>query len=151
MQKEFKSVEINNVSDIKNALIPFIQNLKKNDIVLNGEIEWIDKETDKEIGKKMKTSFSANNKELGLRDLLVEGFDQVKEQNKVWNELHDALEDDEYSVTLPRVNINDFHMPVDRLIKIRLGGKRDGLTVVWVINGKKYAFDPYTCEFKEDQ
>jgi hypothetical protein len=147
MKKEFKCVEIRCVNDIRKALIPFTKNYNKNDVVLNGEIEW----TDEDKNVKMKTSFSANNKELGLKDLLIEGFEQVKEQDKVWNNLHDALEDDEYSVTLPRININDFHMPIDRLIKIRLGGKREGLTVVWVIDGNKYIFDPYTCEFMGDQ
>lgn len=145
MNEEIKNVEIKNIGDIKKALIPFIQNNSKNDVVLNGEIEW----RDEEAGKNMKTSFSASNKELGLKDLLIEGFDQVKEQERVWDDLHDALEDDEYSTTLPRIDIDSFHMPVDRLIKARLGGKREKLTVTWTISGKKHVFNPYSNEFKE--
>jgi hypothetical protein len=145
MKKEIKNVEIHNIGDIKKAIIPFTQNYKKDDIVLTGELEWKDEETN----QLMKTKFSADNKELGLKDLLIEGFDQVKEQEKSWNSLHDALEDDEYSVTLPRVNIDDFHMPVDRLIKARLGGKRKGYVVEWILGLKRYTLDPYTCEFKE--
>lgn len=148
-KKEFKCVEINNVVDIKKALIPFLNNSKKDDIILNNEIEWDDERDNVKI--KMKTSLTSVNKELGLKDLLIEGFEQVKEQEASWNNLHDALEDDEYSVTLPRVKIDDFHMPVDRLIKIRLGGKREGLTVIWIQNCKKHVFDPYTCQFKEGQ
>lgn len=144
MNKEIKNVEVKNLGDIKKALVPFLKNYTKNDVTLNGDIEWKDEETE----QIMKTSFSASNKELGLKDLLIEGFDQVKEQEKTWSDLHDALEDDEYSVTLPRIDIDNFHMPVDRLIKARLGGKREKLTIIWTINDKKYVFDPYSCEFK---
>ncbi|MCK9281701.1 MAG: hypothetical protein M0P71_13830 [Melioribacteraceae bacterium] len=144
--KEFKVVEIHSVNDIKKALIPFSKIIKKDETVLNPEIEWEDEQNNVKV--KMKTQLSIKDNNLNLRDLLLEGFEQVKEQEKSWNNIHDALEDDEYSVTLPRMKIDDFHMPVDRLIKTRLGGKRKGLAIVWNLNNKEYSFDPYTCEFK---
>jgi hypothetical protein len=145
MKKEIKSIEIKTVNDIRKALIPFINNSKKDDIIISGEFAW----NDEENNQKMKTKFSVDNKNIGLKDLLIEGFDQVKQQENTWNMLHDALDDDEFSVTLPRIDIDNFHMPVDRLIKSRLGGKRKGHSVVWNINNHVYEFNPYTCEFKE--
>lgn len=138
-REKIKPVVIRTINDIRRAVIPFTKEVRKENVEVSSEVEWTD-----EDGKKVKSSVTARSSEVNMRQNLLDGFNQVLEQDKLWHDIHDVLEEDEYGPSLPNANIDDFHMPVDRIIKHRLGGKREGKTVVWEVEGKKVVFDPYS-------
>lgn len=141
--REFKPVVIRCVNDIKKAIIPFTKEVNDGKVELVQTVEW------KDEGKKSSAQVSAYSSDVSMRKMLLDGFEQVKQQEQMLSNLHDVLDDDEYAPTLPKANINDVPMKVDQIIKHRLGGKRDGLTVIWEVNNKKVVFDPYTKELHE--
>ena len=146
MNTVIKPVEIKAYSDIINAVSRFKNNYTDK-CHISSELTW-NYESENGI-KEEKATISISDKSVTMRQLLIDGFDQVKEQEKLWFSMHDALNEDEFAPTLPVVNIDQFHMPVDKLIKLRLGGKRKGYKIVWDLNDKKYELDPYTCELKD--
>jgi hypothetical protein len=147
MNSVFKPVEIKAYTDILNAVSRF-----KSDYVdrcsISSELVWGVQSENGSI-REEKATISIKDKSVTMRQLLVDGFDQVKEQEKLFNSMRDALNEDEFAPTLPAMDIDHFNMPVDKLIKIRLGGKRKGYKVMWDLNNKVYELDPYTCELKE--
>lgn len=145
--KELKSVIVRNYNDILNALKAFKKRSKIENIKIVSDVEWSE-EIDNKMTK-FKATVSSENKDISLYDMLIEGFEQVKEQQKAWKTLYDTLSDDEYASYLPIVDINNFKMPVDKLIMTRLNGKREGLTVIWTLDNKKYVYDPYTEKLDE--
>jgi len=142
-KQSFKKVEINSVSDVYKAVAPFLKIGANSSVNISSNVEW------EEDGKKTKATVSSISHDANMRDMLIEGFDQVKEHNKMWSTLQDHLEEDGFGVTLPIVNSDSFHLPVDRLISQRLGGKREGMLVVWDFSDVKIEFDPYESEVRE--
>lgn len=132
-------IKIRTINDIKKAIIPFIKETSSKKVEFSSDLEWKD-----EDGNTITTKLSAYSTDPDLRSSLLNGFNQVKEHNQLWNNLRDTLDDDEYGTSLPHVDIDNFIMPVDKLIKNRLGGKRQGMKVVWKnIENKNIVFDPY--------
>lgn len=147
-QQKIEPVIVKCYADIQKVISPFKKKIIKNSIVVNGDIEWMEEdENGKSVHKKV--NVSAKDDDISMKDLLMEGFDQVKEEMKMWNDIRDALIEDEYAPNLPSFDINKKYMPVDKLINDRLGGKREGFLVVWNINSKKYTFDPYSGNLEE--
>lgn len=136
-KKELKPVVIKTITDIRRAIVPFTKEYKNSRVEFSSDVKWTD-----EDGKTFKTNVKAYSTDPNMRQSLLDGFKQVEEQSKLWNNIHDVLEEDEYGASLPQPDIDDFVMPVDRLIRHRLGGKREGKTVVWHVEGKKVVFDP---------
>lgn len=139
-----KSVVINNINDIRMAIVPFIKDIKDNKVSINSEVTWTD-----EDDKKHTTSVESYSSDPSMRKGLLEAFEHVKEQRKLWSRIHGALEDDEYGHSFTEVNIDNVPLPVDKIIEKRLGGRREGLTIVWDLSDRKVVFDPYTKELKE--
>jgi hypothetical protein len=150
MDKKVERVKVKSYSDLIKAIKPFVKCTSKRVVKVQGEISWVE-EDDKGKSVQKSVVVSADNRDISLRDLLIEGFDQVKEQSHLWSRLYDALLDDEYAPVLPQVDIDSFHMPVDRIIRDRLDGKREGLRVTWLLDGKKYYLDPYEGILEEEQ
>lgn len=142
-----KPVEVRSYNDILNVISRF-KNEQTDSCNISSEIKWIRKDENGNTKEEVAT-ISVNDKSVTMRQLLKDGFDQVKEQENVWLSMRDALNDDEFAPTLPSVDIDQFNMPVDKLIKLRLGGKRRGYKVVWELNNTVYELDPYTCDLKE--
>ena len=136
-------VKINNIHDIKKAIVPFLKDVEEK------QVEFISDFTYEEDGSKNCVKLSAISSDVSMRSKLLEGLRQVEEQKKLWDSIRDALEDDEYNSSLPHVNVDDFTMPVDRLIRHRLGGIREGMNIVWYLNNKKVIFDPYSKKIEE--
>lgn len=141
---DIKPVKIHSINDIRKAIKPFVLEIDEKKVPLNSQITW-----QSEDGINTTSKISSYSSDISMRSKLLEGFEQVKSQKKVWDNLKNALDADEYGSNLPSVNIDDFTMPVDRIIKHRLGGKREGMTVTWILGDKKIVFDPFTKELKE--
>lgn len=143
MNEKLEPIVIRCVNDIRKAIRPFIKEVEKNKVELKETMYWEDD------GKKNSAEVTAISSDVSMRQALLDGFEQVKQQEKMLDDLHEALDDDEYAPALPRVDVDEVPMRVDKIIKYRLGGKREGLTVVWEIGGQKVVFDPYTKELHE--
>jgi len=137
--KTLKPVVIKNITDIRRAVAPFAREITQSKVEFSAEVKWID-----EDGKSNNTKLNTYSTDPNLRQSLLDGFKQVEEQARLWNSIHNVLEEDEYGASLPSANVDDFNMPVDRLIKHRLGGRREGRTIVWELDNKKVVFDPFT-------
>lgn len=137
---ELKPISINNINDIRRAVVPFMKDIPDNKVDIEAEVDWVDDDD----GGKHSTNVKSYSSDTSIRKGLIDGFEHVKEQQKMWDRLYDALDDDEYGATLNRVSIDNMELPIDRIIRYRLGGKRKGLTVRWEINNKTVVFDPYS-------
>lgn len=135
--------KIKSVNDIRKAIIPFIREINENKVEIRQVMEWEDD------GKKNTAEVSACSNDVSMRKMLIDGFEQVKQQEQMLSNLRDVLDDDEYAPAIPKAHVDEVPMKVDKIIKHRLGGKREGLTVIWEINNKKIVFDPYTKELHE--
>lgn len=144
IRKKLESVSVSNISDIRNAILPFIKDISEKKVDIEGKITWTD-----EGGQKMETNVESYSSDVSMRKGLLDGFEQVKQYNKMWGRIHTALEEDEYGAVLPEFNIDKVSLPVDRIIKHRLGGHREGMTVVWILNDRKVVFDPYSKKLQE--
>ena len=147
--KRIKKVIINSPSDIRKAIAPYIKNVKTAKVEVKGDISW---EEETPEGKKVKRTetVTAVSEDVNRKEALIAGFNEVKKEKERWDTLHNALIEDAYSVTIPNMNIDDMYMSVDQIVKHRLAGKREGLTIIWILGNKKYIFDPYTSELKEE-
>jgi len=67
-----------------------------------------------------------------LRESLLEGMEIVRKRFEFNKKTESGLD------------VNQMRFWVDKLISERLGGKRVGMQVVWILDGKKYQFDPVT-------
>jgi hypothetical protein len=141
---------VKSVNDIKTAIQPFFKNSQKTRTDIKTDVEWEDRESDKKTPRKYKTSVSAYVDDVDIKDVVLEAFDVLAHQQKMLDDIADALEEDEYAPTLPRANIKDVRSPIDAFIKHRMGGVRDGLTIVWYLNNKKWVFNPLNNELKEE-
>lgn len=138
------NVEVRNINDIKKAIKPFLKEVSDKKIDISADVSWID-----DGGKKQVTKVDAYSSDPSMRRGLIDGFNQVKEHEKMWDNLHDALEEDEYGAILPTVDIDKMHLPIDRLIQKRLGGRREGMTIVWDMPDSKVVFDPFEKTLEE--
>lgn len=145
MSQEIGPITIRTINDIRKAIRPFTKEIKEGKVDFTTSVKW-----DDDDGNKVTTEVSAYSSDVSIRTKLLEGFEQVKEQKKLWDNVKNTLEEDEFGSNLPAANIDDFVMPIDRIIKHRLGGKREGMTVIWYLDNKKVIFDPFTKELKED-
>lgn len=141
---KLKPIEIRNISDIRKAISPFIKEVNPGKVDIASDVTWTNEE-----GKKQTSTVKAHSSDVNMRQSLIDGFEQVKEHSRMWNDMHNILEEDEYGASLPKPNIDDMLMPVDKIIKYRLGGKREGMTIVWELNGRKIVFDPYSKKLEE--
>jgi hypothetical protein len=144
MENNTEDIIINNMADIRKAIIPFMREVPEGKVEFASEVEWT------EDGKNEKTKVSAYSTNVSVRQKLLEGLDGAKDYEKMWGDIHDALEDDEFGTSLPQPDIDKFNLPVDRLIRRRLGGKREGMTVTWDLGDKKVVFDPFEKTLREE-
>jgi len=144
VEDHLKPVVINNIQDIRRAIMPFVREVPEGKVDIEGKVDWTD-----EDGKKHSTDVKSYSSDASMRKGLIDGFEHVKEQEEMWNRLYNVLDDDEYSATLPKVNVDSMSLPVDRIIKQRLGGRREGMTVVWNLSTRKVVFDPYSKKLEE--
>lgn len=83
-----------------------------------------------------------------IRDEIIRGFNLVKERKEVWNKVMQEIDGATFGNHKPAAmadpDVSKFWL--DQIIERRLGGRRSGISVVWVIDNKTYSFDPYTGE-----
>lgn len=87
-----------------------------------------------------------------VRRTLLDGFEMVKRRLQLDIELKARRVDEElYGGFLPPKapsaagNITW----LDSFIERRLGGKRDGLTIIWELSEGKYRMDPWSCKLEK--
>lgn len=144
VRENLKPVVIRNIADIRKAIIPFIREVPENKVDIEGNVNWVD-----EDGRKHNTDVKSYSSDTSMRRGLLEGFEHVREQEQMWERLHGALTNDEYGAILPKADVDSLQLPVDKIIKQRLGGRREGFTVVWDLSDRRVVFDPYSKKLEE--
>jgi hypothetical protein len=145
VKQENPDVIIRSINDIRRAIVPFTKD-KVDKVAISGDVEWFD-----EDGKGYTTKVESYSSDVNYRESLIDGLNHAEEQRKMWNNIRKALEEDEYGCNLPEPNIDNFKMPVDRLIKRKLGGKRVGKLVKWNVENKTVVFDPYSKKLEIEE
>lgn len=83
-----------------------------------------------------------------IRDVMIRGFDLIKERKDVWSRTVKEADDAAFGVhkpaTMANPDANRFWL--DDIVERRMGGKRHGMLVMWNLDGKTYSFDPYSGE-----
>lgn len=143
-REKLKPVVVKSVQDIRKAIAPFVKEAVNGKVDINGDVKWVD-----EDGNKHVTNVESHSSDPSMRQGLIDGFEHVKQYSQMWNRIHNVLDDDEYGASLPYADIDKMYLPVDKLIRYRLGGRREGLTVVWDLPDKKVVFDPYSKKLEE--
>lgn len=88
-----------------------------------------------------------------LRQTLLDGFEMVKNHTDYYNaSLAGQTELEEYGGYPPAVAPNpDEHMTwLDFFIDRQMGGRREGLTIVWELPEGKFRLDPWSCKLEKD-
>jgi hypothetical protein len=105
----------------------------------NKQIEKIKVTSYVELTEAIKPFLPENNKS-EARKSFIEGFEFVKRRKKFNDTAGNQLSTD------------DMRCWVDNVVKQRLGGRREGLGVVWDLPEGKFKLDPWTGKLeKEDQ
>lgn len=121
----FEKVEVNSVEDIKRLLQEFLPGNKEKDPMVSAEFE-----TDRgKVRVNAPTGCSYFN-------MFHEGFEMLRKRHEVLGKV-----DTRDGLSLSTI---DNHTWLDDLIERRLGGKRDGLSIVWVLDNSEYRYDPFT-------
>lgn len=111
-----------------------------------------DSHKDESVGFDVKfegRTFKGKSDSASLYDMLVQGFDVVKKRLEAYNkgveELKgaiDAGQADERQLDMFKIDTTKYD--VDNLIRMKLGGKRSGMRVRWVLQEGVFELDPYT-------
>ena len=87
-----------------------------------------------------------------VRRTLLDGFEMLKQSQKRYEEsLATQNMEEEYGGFLPAVvpNPTEHHTWVDTFIDRNMGGKREGLYIVWNLPEGKFRMDPWTCKLEK--
>lgn len=87
-----------------------------------------------------------------LRKTMLDGFEMVKNHQSHYRaSIASQNMYDEYGGYLPAPvpDPNEHLMWIDRFIKNNLGGKREGLTIIWELPEGKFQLDPWTCQLEK--
>lgn len=148
-EKIIEKVEVRSINDIRKIIQPFYEESVITKTDLKTDIVWQNDEGKTPIT--FKTSVNSYVEDANIKTIIIDAFKALIDQQKMLDHIADALEDDEYGPTLPRTNISKIHSSVDNFIKRRMGGVREGLTIVWNLNGIKWVFDPFTKTLTESK
>ena len=80
------------------------------------------------------------------RKTLMEAFEKLKTKQEARKQIDEVKNDDPeiYGGFEPApLLINDASYTLDTFIRKRMGGEREGLTIVWYVQGVKWVFDPW--------
>ena len=87
-----------------------------------------------------------------VRRTLLDGFEMLKSAQELYEEsLATQTMEEEYGGFLPPVAPNpaDHHTWVDTFIDRNMGGRREGLSIVWELPEGKFKLDPWTCKLEK--
>lgn len=113
------------------------------DINLKTAVSWTD-----DKGKKQTAVVGAKSGGGSLRDALLDGMNKVKLRLDANEQMKQALKNAKESGQLDDCamqvwNVDHLRFNVDQLIELRMGGKRRGLRIRWVLQEGIFEFDPF--------
>lgn len=132
MDKTIEPTIVTSLADIQNVIVKYrLNDAPGQDSTISTEIvENID-------GVEQKSSLKAEVKSYNYRKLIIEGFDIIKNRMQFLEKCQNR--------TLVPLTI-DGHMWVDDIIEKIVGGKRDGLSIIWDTRDGVFRWDPYTTK-----
>lgn len=150
LREATKPVVCVTLSDIANALERFSTQESKS-ISMTVDLPWTDDDTHKRVVDKV----VGTSNDTPLYQLLIEGMDLVKKRIEVTAGLESAIkaaEEAEEEMPLQNMviwDVDNLRFSVDTLIEKRLGGKRKGLRIRWVVQEGTFEYDPYARKMFE--
>lgn len=131
------SVKIQSLYDIK-KVINDLNSQNDGQVEVQTEMQVVNQD-----GSTVKTNLSAPSS-CDYKFMLKEGFETLRKRSEM-------AENTKTNDGLKVFNIEG-RMWLDNLIERRMGGRRDGLKVVWQLEGSTYQWDPFTNKlFEVDQ
>ena len=108
------------------------------------ELLW----TDDNTKQKMKTTVESPSRDMSFYKLLLDGMDAVKKKMETIEKIKEAISeakkrDADLNPNLVVWDISKLRFNVDGLIEHRMGGKRHGFAVRWIIPEGTFEFDIY--------
>ena len=119
------TVIVESLVDIKSVIQEFLPDHRSQSVEVHAELA--------DGGKKYMVTAPAD---CDYKKLLSEGFEIIRKRVEAAGRAHASGQASPINIT--------GRMWLDDLIERRLGGKRDGLRVKWVIKDTTYYFDPFT-------
>lgn len=139
---DIPDADIRSLNDIKLAIEPFLpRNDDSRTITISSNTDEMRSIKDDKLAKN--SIVSAKISQLSPRGLLLEGLELANKHAMVPKTTDDDIY--EFGGYIPAEILAGKHRTwVDWLIKKKLGGTRDGMKIFWIIDDKKYVFDPVT-------
>jgi len=146
MDERLKPVEVKTLLDIKRVIAPFMKVKSPEDVKFQAELTYIDEKT----GKKQKESVNCDTIGVSMRQMLLNGFENVKIRTEALREAQELAKEDDYVPNLDKVDIDKIRIAgLDDMIKERLGGYRKGMRIRWDVREGTFEFDPLACKLFE--
>ncbi len=149
-REAIKPILVGNLSDIREVINNLLKTkIPNNSVQLSTEMVWTEDEDGKT--KSVKGVVTGSNNDVSLYGLLLSGMDIVKVRVEAADKLRAQIElaksqDPDISIDMTVWDVDKSKFNVDSLIERRLGGKRYGLRVRWVVPEGTFDFDPYEAK-----
>jgi len=116
-----------------------------------GKVKFTGKMKAQHENKVEEFSFQGIDEDINLRTMLVDGFEEIKKTKEAQKIVTEQIElaKQEIDVTLSVCDVDKARFNIDQMIENRLGGKRCGLRVRWVLQEGTYEYDPFEHKFFE--
>ena len=137
-----KPEEVKTLADIRKVIQKF-QQTKDDSIEFRAEIQW----TNKDISGKDTIVGISNDPR--LYKSLIDGLNFAKERRKTQEKINEEAKKIGLDCPLVGWNVDDLPLPVDVLIKTKLGGKRKGERIRWQIQEGTFEWDPISNKLFE--
>jgi len=82
------------------------------------------------------------------RKTLIDGFEILRVRMETEAKLTEVDPDDFGGYVPAPLIMNPSIAMLDKFIERSMGGRRDGLTIKWIIGNETFVFDPWTGELK---
>lgn len=142
---DLEPVEVRTLLDIKRVIAPFLKAQNSGDVSFKVDLKYVD-----DKGKKREESVDCNTIAVSMKQMLIDGFKNVKIRTKALVEAKKLCEEDIYAPDLGKIDIDKIRIAgLDDMIKERLGGYRKGMRVRWKVKEGTFEYDPFECKLYE--
>ena len=144
--EKIKPVVVKDLNGIKMVLKPFLVDNPDQERTIQCEMGWENE------GKAEKSIITSKSSGFSYRKTLIDGLDVIRKRKETMEKLKKATKEaqaNDMISTMEVWDVNKMRFNVDALIERRLGGKRNGCRVRWVVNEGIFEYDPFTDKLFE--
>lgn len=147
LREASKPTVITNLTDLRMLINSLVERGNVDSINIETKIEY----TDEQTRKRAIDNVSASINSTSLLDMLKSGMRLVKQRQESMAKISEAINkaketDDTFDTAMRSWDVNNFKFNVDTIIERKLGGKRNGHRIKWVIPEGIYELDPFSMK-----